>query len=168
MLLSPAEFPSPDARGFLLKLDGVSKTWKRRYCLLADAFLILYTDFDATSAIGEPSLLWPRNNKTATMSVRTVNTKLTRLITLFLYQKVREPPPIRPPGPRFTLTLIIFRVSASLCLHGYRVQSTGGLSGSKRHAFELIPPDMAASLSSTHAELKNFYFVAETETEKKR
>lgn len=108
MLLSPAEFPSPDARGFLLKLDGVSKTWKRRYCLLADAFLILYTDFDATSAI------------------------------------------------------------ASLCLHGYRVQSTGGLSGSKRHAFELIPPDMAASLSSTHAELKNFYFVAETETEKKR
>ena len=57
MLLSPAEFPSPDARGFLLKLDGVSKTWKRRYCLLADAFLILYTDFDATSAVGETSLL---------------------------------------------------------------------------------------------------------------
>ena len=133
MLLSPAEFPSPDARGFLLKLDGVSKTWKRRYCLLADAFLILYTDFDATSAIGKPSLLCPRNNKTATIKIIT-----------------------------------IFRVSASLCLHGYRVQSTGGLSGSKRHAFELIPPDMAASLSSTHAELKNFYFVAETETEKKR
>lgn len=105
MLLGPAEFPSPDCRGFLLKLDGISKTWKRRYCILVDSFLILYTDFDATEAI------------------------------------------------------------ATICLHGYRVQSTGGLTGSKRHAFELIPPDASRMLAK---ELKNFYFVAETETEKKR
>ena len=51
--------------------------------------------------------------------------------------------------------------TATLCLHGYRVQPTGGLSGSKRHAFELIPPEQPSGL-------KNFYFVAETETEKKR
>ena len=57
----------------------------------------------------------------------------------------------------FILLLII----AAICLHGYRVQSTGGLSGSKRHAFELIPPD-------SNQGLKFFYFVAETETERKR
>ena len=47
-----------------------------------------------------------------------------------------------------------------MCLHGYRVQSVGslGVSG-RRHAFELIPPD---------SRLMYFYFVAETETEKKR
>ena len=54
-----------------------------------------------------------------------------------------------------------FLIQAAICLHGYRVQSTGGLSGSKRHAFELIPPDNSQGL-------KFFYFVAETETERKR
>ena len=53
MQLSPAEFPSPDCRGFLLKLDGNSKTWKRRYCILADSCLFLYSDFDAQTAIGK-------------------------------------------------------------------------------------------------------------------
>ena len=50
--------------------------------------------------------------------------------------------------------------AATVCLHGYRVQSVGslGVSG-RRHAFELIPPD---------SRLMYFYFVAETETEKKR
>ena len=49
---------------------------------------------------------------------------------------------------------------ATVCLHGYRVQSVGslGVSG-RRHAFELIPPE---------SRLMYFYFVAETETEKKR
>ena len=56
---------------------------------------------------------------------------------------------------------IFYQISAAICLHGYRVQSTGGLSGSKRHAFELIPPDNSQGL-------KFFYFVAETETERKR
>ena len=112
-----------DCRGFLLKLDGLSKTWKRRYCILVDSFLILYTEFDATSAIGIDSFLHTQRTQ--------------RLDLPFLY----------------------FCFTATLCLHGYRVQSTGGLTGSKRHAFELIPPN---------PESKNFYFVAETETEKKR
>ena len=47
---------------------------------------------------------------------------------------------------------------ASLCLHGYRVQSTGNIGGNRKHTFELIPPD---------PNLKYFYFVAETETEEK-
>jgi hypothetical protein len=61
----------------------------------------------------------------------------------------------------FLLHIIVLLITAAICLHGYRVQSTGGLSGSKRHAFELIPPD-------SHQGLKFFYFVAETETERKR
>ena len=53
MFVTPAEFPSPDCRGFLLKLDATSKSWKRRYCILVDSSLILYTDFDARSASGK-------------------------------------------------------------------------------------------------------------------
>ena len=57
MLVTPAEFPSPDCRGFLLKLDASSKSWKRRYCILVDSSLILYTDFDAPSALGKMTTL---------------------------------------------------------------------------------------------------------------
>ena len=53
MFVTPAEFPSPDCRGFLLKLDATSKSWKRRYCILVDSSLILYTDFDARTASGK-------------------------------------------------------------------------------------------------------------------
>ena len=55
--ISPAEFPSPDCRGFLLKLDAISKSWKRRYCILADSSLLLYTDFDAHSALGNTAYI---------------------------------------------------------------------------------------------------------------
>ena len=41
-----------DCRGFLLKLDGRSKTWKKRFCVLCDACLYLYVDKEAHSAIG--------------------------------------------------------------------------------------------------------------------
>ncbi|XP_071746268.1 uncharacterized protein [Lepeophtheirus salmonis] len=94
------EFPGKiDASGYLLKLDTDSKSWKKRYCLLCDSCLYLYSDTNSKFAL------------------------------------------------------------ASLCLHGYKVQSTASLGGNKRHAFELMPP-----LKS----LRYFYFVAETETEKKR
>ena len=56
MFVTPAEFPSPDCRGFLLKLDASSKSWKRRYCILVDSSLILYTDFDAPSASGKTTM----------------------------------------------------------------------------------------------------------------
>jgi hypothetical protein len=39
------------------------------------------------------------------------------------------------------------------------VQSTGAIGSTKRHGFELIPPEQG---------FKFFYFLAETETEKKR
>ena len=42
-----------DCRGFLLKLDGRSKTWKKRFCVLCDACLYLYVDKEAHSAIGK-------------------------------------------------------------------------------------------------------------------
>jgi len=53
---------------------------------------------------------------------------------------------------------MIFDFLASLCLQGYRVQSAG-LKSSKRLMFELEPPDLR---------LRLFYFLAETETEKRR
>eukprot|EP00095_Tigriopus_kingsejongensis_P003373 maker-scaffold153_size302544-snap-gene-1.8 protein:Tk03373 transcript:maker-scaffold153_size302544-snap-gene-1.8-mRNA-1 annotation:"serine threonine-protein kinase" len=89
-----------DCQGFLLKLDEKAKVWKKRYCILVDACLFLYSEDDSSSA------------------------------------------------------------KAALCLHGYRVQSVGGnLGGDRRHAFELIPPEH---------QYRYFYFVADTETEKKR
>ncbi len=42
-----------DCRGYLLKLDGISRTWKRRFCVLADACLFLYIDADSPSAYGQ-------------------------------------------------------------------------------------------------------------------
>jgi hypothetical protein len=99
MKMAPVDFINADCQGYLLKLDGRSKCWKTRFCLLSDAFLYLYVDKESESAL------------------------------------------------------------AALCLHGYRVQSTGNIGGNKKHTFELIPPETS---------LKYFYFVADTETEKKR
>lgn len=42
-------------------------------------------------------------------------------------------------------------------LHGYRVQQT--LSGSKKHAFEIIPPDPSK---------KHYYFHTESDADRKR
>ena len=54
MHLSAPSFPSyvSDCRGFLLKLDAKSKSWKRRFCILADACLYLYVDEESPEAIG--------------------------------------------------------------------------------------------------------------------
>lgn len=43
------------------------------------------------------------------------------------------------------------------CLHGYRVQQS--VSGSKKHAFEVIPPD---------PNKKYYYFHTESEADRKR
>ena len=56
MALSMAElvtFLKPDCQGFLLKLDEKAKVWKRRYCVLTDATLFLYTEQDPSHAKGE-------------------------------------------------------------------------------------------------------------------
>ena len=39
--------------GHLLKLDGRSKTWKRRFCVLCDGCLYLYASAESQRAIGE-------------------------------------------------------------------------------------------------------------------
>lgn len=55
MSLPAIQFPSfvSDCRGFLLKLDATSKSWKRRYCILAEACLYLYLDEESQKAIGK-------------------------------------------------------------------------------------------------------------------
>ena len=53
MKMSPVDFISFDCQGYLLKLDGKSKTWKNRFCLLCDAFLYLFTDKESESALGK-------------------------------------------------------------------------------------------------------------------
>ena len=50
--MSPVDFINADCQGYLLKLDGRSKCWKTRFCLLSDAFLYLYVDKESESALG--------------------------------------------------------------------------------------------------------------------
>ena len=52
MKMSPLDFVSADCQGYLLKLDGKSKTWKTRFCVLSDAMLYLYADKESEFAIG--------------------------------------------------------------------------------------------------------------------
>ena len=52
MKMSPVDFINADCQGYLLKLDGRSKCWKTRFCLLSDAFLYLYVDKESESALG--------------------------------------------------------------------------------------------------------------------
>jgi hypothetical protein len=47
------DFVNADCMGDLVKLDGQSKTWKKRFCILSDAFLYLYCDEDAELALGK-------------------------------------------------------------------------------------------------------------------
>ena len=53
MKMSPVDFVSPDCQGELLKLDGNSKSWKSRFCVLSDAMLYLYVDKESESALGK-------------------------------------------------------------------------------------------------------------------
>ena len=55
-----SHFSHPDCRGYLLKLDGLNRTWKKRYCILADACLFIYVDSDSSSAYGKPTVMHGR------------------------------------------------------------------------------------------------------------
>ena len=57
MKMSPLDFINADCQGYLLKLDGRSKCWKTRFCLLSDAFLYLYIDKESESALGKFKIL---------------------------------------------------------------------------------------------------------------
>ena len=52
MKMTPVDFDNVDCRGYLVKLDSNSKSWKKRYCILSDAFLYLYVDKETDSALG--------------------------------------------------------------------------------------------------------------------
>lgn len=52
MKMAPVDFVNADCKGYLVKLDGMSKTWKKRFCVLSDAFLYLYTDQETEFALG--------------------------------------------------------------------------------------------------------------------
>lgn len=56
MKMAPVDFVNVDCKGYLVKLDGVSKTWKKRFCVLSDAFLYLYTDQETEYALGTCAL----------------------------------------------------------------------------------------------------------------
>ena len=56
MKIAPVDFINADCQGYLLKLDGRSKCWKTRFCLLSDAFLYLYVDKESESALGKYSI----------------------------------------------------------------------------------------------------------------
>ena len=59
MKMAPVDFINADCQGYLLKLDGRSKCWKTRFCLLSDAFLYLYVDKESESALGKYSItIW--------------------------------------------------------------------------------------------------------------
>ena len=59
MKIAPVDFINADCQGYLLKLDGRSKCWKTRFCLLSDAFLYLYVDKESESALGKYSItIW--------------------------------------------------------------------------------------------------------------
>lgn len=52
MKMSPIDFIFNDCQGHLQKLDGHSKSWKKRFCILSDACLYLYVDKESESALG--------------------------------------------------------------------------------------------------------------------
>ena len=52
MKMSPIDFIFNDCQGYLQKLDGHSKSWKKRFCILSDACLYLYVDKESESALG--------------------------------------------------------------------------------------------------------------------
>ena len=53
MKMTPVDFDNVDCRGYLVKLDSVSKSWKKRFCILSDAYLYLYVDKESDSALGK-------------------------------------------------------------------------------------------------------------------
>ena len=53
MKMTPLDFVNADCQGYLQKLDGHSKSWKKRFCILSDACLYLYVDKESESALGK-------------------------------------------------------------------------------------------------------------------
>ena len=53
MKMTPLDYINADCQGYLQKLDGHSKSWKKRFCILSDACLYLYVDKESESALGK-------------------------------------------------------------------------------------------------------------------
>ena len=87
-----SHFSNPDCRGYLLKLDGVSRTWKRRFCILADACLFVYVDSDSHAAYGNTKRpIYVGSNQRALTVGKFIN---VRLVSSFTWMDSTQERPI--------------------------------------------------------------------------